>query len=157
MNLRYLSIYLCCSASLISGCANLWTTPSKQSAPLSENTQIVDPKNLPELALSKLSTKRSLGPTVTTDLYWQVPGEAVEWYHIYYGDSPSNLDQQLAIKTVDLEKFPSAEYGAVFRYQMIVPKSQTIYLKIISENRFGKSGDSQLIKIANGKQEAVKR
>lgn len=107
----------------------------------------------------KRSAKGAPGKSVsnTTDLYWQVPGESVEVYHIYYGSTPTNLDRHIAIKTVDLEKFPSAEYGAVFRYQLAISKSETVYLKIVAENRFGKSNNSQLIKISNGKQEVAKQ
>ena len=157
MNLHCRYLYLCCFPLLTLGCANLWNTPSTSAELPAENNQALDLKNPPKLSVSKSPSKRDSEQTTTTDLYWQVPGEAVEWYYLFYGDSPSNLKQQLAVKTVDLEKFPSAEYGAVFRYQLSVPRGQTIYLKIVSENRFGKSGDSQLIKITNGKQEAVKR
>lgn len=143
---------------MFSACSNLWKTPEKQEV---SEPEVLENKPLKQAtSASKLPSKGArskLAAAGTTELYWQVPGEPVEWYHIYYGPSPSNMTQHIAVKTVDLEKFPSETYGAVFRYQLAVPTNETVYLKIISENRFGKSGDSQLIKIYNGKQEAVKQ
>ena len=143
---------------MFSACSNIWKSPEQQvvSEPeVLENTPI-KPAPTPT-KLPRKATKNKPTLAGTTELYWQVPGESVEWYHIYYGPSPANMAQHLAIKPVDLDKFPSETYGAVFRYQLPVPGNETVYLKIVSENRFGKSGDSQLIKISNGKQEAVKQ
>ncbi|MCB0360361.1 MAG: hypothetical protein KDD44_12020 [Bdellovibrionales bacterium] len=78
------------------------------------------------------------------ELIWQVPGEAVEVYHIFYGLNPSNLDREVVVEVSELEKYDHPSFGPVFRYYLTsAPDGKTIWVSLQAENKFGKSPRSE--------------
>lgn len=86
------------------------------------------------------------------ELLWQVPGEAVDTYHIHYGRTRTNLDMNVNVSVTELEKYDHPQYGPVFRYRLPgVTSAEKVYLSLQAENHAGISPPSDVIEIQPGK------
>ncbi|HQH29083.1 MAG TPA: hypothetical protein PLP17_16940, partial [Oligoflexia bacterium] len=52
----------------------------------------------------------------SVELLWQVPGEAVEKYYIFYGSDAQNLAQRAEVPVSQLEKIDHPVHGPLYRY-----------------------------------------
>ena len=88
-------------------------------------------------------------PSTTVELLWQVPGEAVEKYHLHYGFEETKLDHHLEIPVAGLERKHDAVHGPLFRFEIPnVPLNQTVFFSIQAENQYGLSPSSPVQSVA---------
>jgi len=89
--------------------------------------------------------------TSTLEVLWQVPSEAVEKYHFYYGLEPDKLDNHIVVPISELQKTDHPKHGPVFRYELReVPANRAIYLSLRAENKYGISDPSAPTKVEPG-------
>ena len=97
---------------------------------------------------TQTQTDKQLGLT-TVELLWQVPGEAVEKYHLHYGFEETKLDHHLEIPVRTLERKQDQVHGPLFRYEIPgVPANHTVFFTIQAENQFGLSPSSPVQSVA---------
>lgn len=102
-------------------------------------------ENVPEKKTSRMEG------TSTLEVLWQVPSEAVEKYHFYYGLDPNKLDNHIVVPIAELQKSDHPKHGPVFRYELReVPANRAIYLSLRAENKFGISEPSTPTKVEAG-------
>ena len=82
------------------------------------------------------------------ELVWQVPGESVEKYHLFYGFTETDLNNHIVLEVSRLEKLDDPVQGPVFRYELRgIPTDRDLYFSLKAENRFGVSQSSSVSKI----------
>ena len=87
----------------------------------------------------------------TVELLWQVPTEAVEKYHIYYGLEADDLSNHIEIPVTELERIDHPKHGPVYRYELRgIPATRAIYLSLRAENKYGVSDGSTATKVEPG-------
>jgi hypothetical protein len=89
--------------------------------------------------------------TSSIEVMWQVPGEPVEEYHLYYGIDPQHLDNHIEVPVSELQKIDHPKHGPVFRYELKgVPANRAIYISMRAANKGKLSDPSPTIKIEPG-------
>lgn len=147
-----------------SGCSSMWSSSDASSeqdaAALDEAASSGDgaegatgkavPEKSPERA-SRIAKAVQESGTSTVEVLWQVPGEAVEKYHLYYGLEADELSNHIEVSVSELQKVDDPKHGPVYRYELKdIPAQRAIYLSLRAENKYGMSDPSPAAKIAPG-------
>lgn len=121
---------------------------ANDSAPVDAPQNRTDGSEAAAIAKSGTAQKNSV-----VEVIWQVPTEAVETYHLYYGLTEDDLSNHIAVPVGELERASHPRFGPVYRYRLKdIPSSQTVYISLAAENRAGMSPKTPVAKIAPGQQ-----
>ncbi len=127
-----------------SGCHFVWQSDYKPEAQ-PPATEAVDEK---------------VAKTSWVELLWQVPPpnpqEAVDTYHINYGDKPGNLSNHDEVAVSDLAVIYHPKFGKVYQYRINdIPADQPIYISLQAENKAGISQPTATIRMQPGQSAPV--
>jgi hypothetical protein len=142
----------------VSGCSSMGSLnpfPSSAEDPGALDADVAPPDGgedalAPTDTAPEKKTSRMEG-TSTLEVLWQVPSEAVENYHFYYGLEADKLDNHIVVPISELQKSDHPKHGPVFRYELReVPANRAIYLSLRAENKYGISEPSAPTKVEAG-------
>ncbi len=143
---------------IFTGCGNLWTGPSpegeEEAAPAAEESAAAATDEAPAEApkpASRASKAALESGTSTLEVFWQIPGEAVEKYHLYYGLEADELTNHIEVMVNELQKVDDPKHGPVYRYELKdIPAKRAIYLSLRAENKYGMSDASPATRVEPG-------
>jgi hypothetical protein len=121
--------------------------PATSSTPEAEVSTPPEPEEAAEdptpADTSSAVEKNTVREVSTVEILWQVPGEAVAYYHLRYGTEKNALNKKAKVAVRDLEKVDHPDHGSLYRYVLPgVPAEKTVYFTIQAENQFGLSPES---------------
>lgn len=129
------------ACSFLNGCA-MESFSSLDSEPQDETAQPGASQSSSEEADAARAPGAKSGGSSLVEVFWQVPTEAVEKYHLYYGLDPDALDNHVEVAVNELEKIDHPKLGPVFRYEIkAIPANKPIFLSLQAENKSGRLSD----------------
>ena len=154
MNYRVKSSALLLVALLMAGsagCSFSMTAQEDEGSAKPEVETLIPADPSPNPAARTAAAISQSQNTSTVEVLWEVPGEAVEKYHLYYGFDAAHLDNHVEVPVAELQKIDHPKHGPVFRYELKqIPANKAIFLSLRAENKSGISDPSTPTKVEPG-------
>ena len=83
------------------------------------------------------------------EVVWQIPAEKVDGYVIRYGTEADRLQNEVEVRSEDVQRVHHEKYGDVFRYLIPnQPSDKTVYVSVAAVSKGHESAPSKVFEVA---------